>query len=243
MSDLSSYQRAFVEAIDARRFVHPAQAVYRNTAIKGALDALADNYRTIATILGHDPFVELAAAFVDEVPPDNPVLAGYGAAFPEWIDKQKIGDVLPYLSGVARIDRLHTEAHLAANFEPLAPQLLASLSADQWSRSTVKLHPATRFGWFAVPAPSIWLAHFDPSAAEIAPEWKAEGVLVTRPVDAVLARKVGPAEHRILAGLRIGETIGHAAGSAHALYPDADITSAFHDILDSGAIASLKARR
>lgn len=240
MSDLADYQRAFVEAIDARRYVHPAQAVYRNGAVRAAIDALADNFPTVATILGREPFGELAASFVGEHAPDSPVLARYGAPFPAWIEGQKIGQLLPYLAGVAAIDLLRTEAHLAADGAPIAPDTLAERPADQWSRSRVVLHPAVRFGWYAVPAPSIWLAHWEPCSAEIAPEWKGEGIILTRPHDAVRARKIGPAEHRILAGLRIGETIGAAAGAAHALYPDADITHAFRGILASGAIGSLK---
>lgn len=240
MPDLATWQRDFVDAIDGKGYGHPILSVYRNTSFKGAIDALADNYPTIAMILGETAFLALASEFVTDLPPDSPVLASYGAGFADWLESQPIAQALPYLSGVAQIDRLRTESHLAAEGETLDPAALAGVSAEQWSKSGAVLHPATRFGWYTVPAPSIWLAHLDPHAAEIAPEWRSEGVLLTRRDGAVVAIRIGAAEHRILFGLRLGETIGTAAAVAASLYPKADITGAFRDILASGALSSLK---
>lgn len=240
MSDLATYQRDFVATLDGARDGHIALAIYRNTAIKGAVDALADNYPTITAILGETAFLALAADFVAISPPDSPVLAGYGAGFADWLEAQPIGQALPYLSGVAQIDRMRTESHLAADGVAIDPVALAAMSAEQWSQSAARLHPATRFGWFTVPAPSIWLAHLGAQEEEIAPEWQAEGMLITRPGGAVTARRIGAAEHRILFGLRLGETIGRAAATAASLYPQADITGAFREILASGALSSLK---
>jgi hypothetical protein len=208
-----------------------------------AIEALAASYPVVAAILGHSPFAELAAEFVTEVPPTDPNLAAYGCRFPEWIVGRKIGRVLPYLSSVAAIDRLHLAAARAPADTPVAAPVLTGMTATEWSASRVKLHAATRFGWFAVPAPSIWLAHFSPRGAGDATEWKAEGLLITRPADHVQARRIGPSAHRILSGLRIGETIGAASAAAHGLYPEADIMSAVHSILDSGAVAGFRAGR
>ena len=240
MPDLAAFQRQFVETIDGARPGDPIIGVYRNTSVKGAVDALADNYPTVLMILGESAFVAFAIDFIGDCPPDNPVLAAYGAGFADWLESQTIGRTLPYLSGIAQIDRLRTEAHLAAEGDMLDPAQLAAVSAEQWAKSAAVLHPATRFGWFTVPAPSIWLAHLDPHAAEIAPEWRAEGMLITRREGAVMAQRIGAAEHRILFGLRIGETIDQAATAATNLYPQADITAAFRDILAAGALSSLK---
>lgn len=208
-----------------------------------AVEALAANYPIVAAILGHAPFADLAAEFVAEMPPEGPNLAAYGCRFPEWVVGRKIGRVLSYLSSVAAIDRLHLAAARAPADTPVVNAVISGMTAAEWSASRVQLHAATRFGWFAVPAPSIWLAHFEPGRAEEITEWKSEGLLVTRPADRVQAHPIGPAAHRILSGLRIGETVGAASAAAHALYPDADITGAVHAILDSGAIATFRARR
>jgi hypothetical protein len=240
MSDLAHFQRDFVAALDAAQPRNPALAVYRNTAIKGAVDALADNYPTVAMILGEAAFRALAADHVMASPPNSPVLAGYGAGFPDWLELQPICQALPYLSGVAQIDRFRTESHIASEGAALDPAALAAISAETWSASAVTLHPATRFAWFSVPAPSIWLAHLGVHEGDIAPEWRSEGIILTRLHGAVTARRIAAADHRILFGLRVGETIGQAATAAAALYPQADITAAFRDILAGGALSTLK---
>jgi len=242
MSDLADYQRDFVAALDGGNGAPQLLAVYRNTTVKAAIDALADNYPTIAMILGGEAFVMLATEFVGDFPPESPVLAAYGAGFADWLKAHPFGEALPYISAIAEIDRFQTEAHLAADAPALSPAVIAGLSAETWSASTTVLHPATRVGWFTVPAPSIWLAHLEADAGEIAPAWIAEGVLVTRPDGAVVARRINAAQHRILSGLRIGETIGQAASATAALYPNADITGAFREILVSGAISALKTK-
>lgn len=242
MPDLASFQREMVETLDGCRTGNPLLAIHRNTSLKGAADALADNYPTIAMILGRSSFAALASSFVTDLPPDSPVLAIYGAGFADWLEAHPIARALPYLSGVAQIDRFRTEAHLAAEGEVLDPADLARVPAEQWSRSAVLLHPATRFGWFTVPAPSIWLAHLDPPSVRIAPDWRAEGVLVTRRDGAVIAQRIGPAGHRILFGLRLGETIGQAVAAAASLYPESDLSRAFGDILASGALSLLKTK-
>ena len=219
---------------------NPAFAVYRNTAIKGAVDALGDNYPTVAMLLGEAMFRALAADHVMAAPPASPALAGYGAGFADWLEVQPICQALPYLSAIAQIDRFRTESHIASEGAALDPAALAAVSADTWSASAVTLHPATRFAWFSVPAPSIWLAHLDAPEGDIAPEWRSEGIVLTRLHGAVTARRITAAEHRILFGLRVGETIGRAAAAAAALYPQADITAAFREILASGALSSLK---
>lgn len=240
MSDIAAVRRTVA---DARALFGAPRSKPQTIPPAEAVEALAASYPIVAAILGHAPFAEFAAEFVAEVPPEDPNLAAYGCRFPEWIVGRKIGRVLPYLSSVAAIDRLHLAAARAPADTPVAAAVIADKTAAEWSASRVKLHAATRFGWFAVPAPSIWFAHFAPSRAEDLTEWKAEGLLITRPADRVQARRIGPATHRILSGLRIGETIGAASAAAHALYPDADITNAVHILLDSGAIGSFRARR
>jgi hypothetical protein len=62
-----------------------ALAVYRNTTIKGRIDALEANYPTVLQMVGEDWFRAAAAAFVTEQPGDTPVLVDYGAGFPDWL--------------------------------------------------------------------------------------------------------------------------------------------------------------
>lgn len=211
-------------------------------AIGAAIAALKAHYPIVARIVGLERFSELAAGFAAEISAEVSPLASWARRLPEWIARQNVGRILPHLANVAQIDRLWGEAQGADDERPFARDAIAAMTASQWSRSRLWPHPAARFGWFATPAPSVWLAHFDPASAEDRLEWKAEGILITRPDGALQARRIGPAVHRILSGLRIGETIGGASSAAHALYPEADITGAVDAIVDSGALAALRPR-
>nr|WP_166179923.1 DNA-binding domain-containing protein [Altererythrobacter segetis] len=240
MCELATFQQEFLHQIDHATFAHPAMAVYRNTVAVGAITAVIDNFSTVAALVGPKAMKALAQEFVRDVPPDNPILARYGGAFPSWLAEHPLADELPYLADVARIDRMRTEAHLAADAPEFGLEDVARLTAEEWTRCRVTMRPATRIAWFAVPAPSIWVAHPVADGTEIAPEWQAEGILVTRSEGAVGAWVIGACEHRILHGLRLGETVGQAALAASRLYPGDNITRAFRKIVASGAFSSIK---
>lgn len=242
MPELAAFQHAFVERI-GRLDVEPTPlAVYRNTSLLGAITALADNFPTVGMIVGGEAMEALARAFVEACPPDSPILARYGNEFPRWLETHAFADELPYLPAVAQIDWLRVEAHLAADAPEFGLEDLVRMTAEDWSRCRVTLHPATRIAWFTLPAPSIWVAHLDPALDEIAPEWEAEGILVTRRGGAASGWVIRACEHRILHGLRLGETVGQAALAASRLYPASNISRAFRRIVASGAITSLRTK-
>lgn len=230
--DLAAFQRQFASTIDQP--VGGAMAVYRNTVIHGAVEALAANYPVVAQIVGEEMFEAIAVEFASSQPPKSPVLALYGEAFAEWLEEQAWAGDLPYLADVARIERLHVEALTAADAEPLA-------SVDDASLATLrlKLHPALRFSWLQTPAMTIWLAHQQAFRSTIEPEWKHEGALFARPTPFVMHKlRIGRAAHRILFGIRLGEKAGASIEAAARLYPDADGKALFASLLNLGAFAA-----
>ena len=232
--DLLQFQRDFAASID--RSAAGALAVYRNTVIHGAVEALRANYPVVEQILGDEMFERVAVDFATECPPRRPVLALYGARFAEWLEQQAwIGD-LPYLSDVARVERLRVECLMAADAGPLAAD---DVRARQAAGAALSLHPSVRFDWLQTPAMSIWLAHQQAVGSEIAPEWRAEGALFVRPSPFVLhAPRIGPAAHRMLFGLRIGESVNAAIAAAERLYPDEDCRSVFAALVNLGLFAA-----
>lgn len=241
MSDLARFQRDFVASLEGLAYtaMHPALAVYRNTSALGAIEALAANYPTVRMILGDRAFEQAACAFVQDAPPRSAVLATYGRRFPDFVANQEIALELPYLSDVARIDRLHLEALFAADAPPLDPSTLGATDPEYWTRLKLKLHPATRFGWFTSPAMAIWLAHADADEPrEIVAEWSAGGALFVRPFGHVEAHAIDRAAHRMLCGILVGETVGDSAVSTLSLYPDADVGALFASLAATGLFAS-----
>ena len=228
LPDLACFQRQFAATIDQP--VGGAMAVYRNTVIHGAVEALAANYPVVAQIVGEEMFEGIAVEFASAQPPRTPVLALYGVAFAEWIEHQAwVGD-LPYLADVARVERLHVESLSAADAEPLE-----SVEADL-ATLRLKLHPALRFNWLQTPAMTIWLAHQQAVPSAIEPEWKHEGALFARPAAFLMHKlRIGRPAHRILFGIRLGEEVGASLAAAARLYPDCDGVALFASLLNLGA--------
>ena len=124
----------------------PGFAVYRNTVLRGCIDALAANYPTVATLVGGEWFDAAAGRFARaaacRATAASPPTAR--ASPTSWRAFEPAAG-LAYLAGVARLDRAWTEAHLAAD----APVLTAARS-PRWRRrslldAVLVPHPATRW--------------------------------------------------------------------------------------------------
>ena len=243
MPDLATFQLAFANAVARGQTrgaleSQPGFAVYRNTTPNALIEALRANYPVTAEIVGDEAFDELAFDFCGRRPPADPILLGYGEGFADYLDGQVWIGELPYLSGVARLERLCTEAHIAADGETLIAADLAALGAEGWMGLRLPLHPATRFIWLRTPAVTIWQAHRAEDGFErLEPQWRAEGALITRPAGAVEALPISAAEHRLLSGLRLGERAGEAAAALADVYPEADFPLLFLCLVNRGAFS------
>jgi hypothetical protein len=235
MSDLARFQRDFVAMLD-RPQTGPA-AIYRNTVLVGAIDALADNFPVCRRILGDEAFAGLAGEHAAAYPPEHAVLAHYGARFPAWLDAHECGEALPYLSDVARCERLWVEALHAADSPVLCSTDLQALAPEALLATRLILHPSARFAWLETPATPIWLAHQDPDCDGCEPEWAGSGALFTRPAFTVQGCALDRAQFALLAALAQGEMLGTAAAMMARDMPDADIGEAISLLLTSGTFA------
>jgi hypothetical protein len=91
---LERFQDDFVQAIYGDRDVdssvaaltlQPGFAIYRNTIIKGCIDALQANYPTIERLVGTDWFRAAAAVYVRETRPTNVSMMEYGETFADFL--------------------------------------------------------------------------------------------------------------------------------------------------------------
>lgn len=215
-----------------------AIAVYRNTSIKGRIDALEANYPTVSQLVGAEWFRAAGREFVEAEPGDNPVLAAFGAGFADWLAAFEPARDMPWLVPVARLDRAWTEAHLAADAVPLAgPQAAAAGLA--LTATPARLHPSVRLFWFDWTAPSLWLAHRYPSPqADLCWSPEPEGLLIHRPGAEVRARCLSRAEWVFLDACRKGRPFGVASLAARSVRPKADISSLFADLIALGVFDS-----
>ena len=165
----------------------PGFAVYRNTCLKGCVDALTAQFPSVLRLVGNDWFRAAATEHVRAQPPQDGRLLRYGAGFPPFLQTFAPAAGLPYLAGVAQLDWLWTQAHVAADAAPLPPHAMATWDANTLHTTTLRLHPATHWhGHAELPLYSLWRAareqHDDPNPAA----WVGVGALLTRPHDQVL---------------------------------------------------------
>ncbi len=164
----------------------PGFAVYRNNVVTACIEALEANYPTVRALVGAEWFREAAIVFVRRSWPDDGRMACYGSGFAAFLRGFDPASALPYLAGVAELDRCWTEAHLATDAAPLDPAALAGWTPEQLAAATLVPHPAARWARFDEgPIFTIWRRHREDAdlAAEL--DWRGEAAFVGRPRSAV----------------------------------------------------------
>lgn len=243
MPELLQFQRRFAEDMQVVADRPTPMLVYRNTSLLGAIEALRDNFPVTCDIVGERVFEVLVTSFARRYPPENPVLARYGRKFAEWLSAQDIADAIPYLADVARCERMWVESLHSPDSPALELGDLPQGDADQLLLMRPRIHPAARFEWQSTPAIEIWRVHQDGFEGVLEPEWRACGALFTRPEFNADGIAIDAACHRILFGIRIGETLGEAARAAITIYPAADVGNCFAELVQAGAFAAISSER
>jgi hypothetical protein len=233
LPDLADFQTRFAASLtgDPPTGAPAGLAVHRNTIARGLIDVLVGSYPTVQRLMGEAWFAEEALAFARAHPPVSPVLAEYGEGFPAFL-RREAGQERAYLADVARLDRAWTEAHLAADAEPLADAPFDLCPAP---------HPAARLLAFDLPAVTLWRLNRPPAPVldePVEPEWIPQACLVSRPADAVIVTELDAAGHDFVAACLSGATFGAAAVALLEQYPDADLAGLVARLLAAGAFGA-----
>jgi hypothetical protein len=224
---LAAFQRDFAAALLADPTSsaaggvagQPGFAVYRNTVRRGCIDALAANYPTVAELVGEEWFENAAALFVRAHLPHEGALIRYGEAFADFLETFAPAAELPYLPGVARLDRAWTEAQLAADAPVLVAASLSALSPETLLGAVLVPHPSARWLDFAaVPAFTIWRRHREglPLADEL--PWRGESALLLRPTRDVAWLAIDSSAVTFLSACAEGRPFGQAADERAAAW-------------------------
>lgn len=216
-------------------------SVYRNTVAKGCADAIAGLYPTVERIVGPDWMREAARRFAAEHPPTRASLVDYGDAFPKWLEDFPPAVDLPYLVGLARLDRLWTEAHISADAAGIDPGDLAALAPEHLAAARPVLHPSLRFMAFEDGLPGLWSelrrAETAPAVLALSPEPGA--ILLVRPDGAVADHLISAGGVAFLAACQSGCPLGEAAVAGLAAEPGLDVAGLFAALIAWGALSAL----
>jgi hypothetical protein len=252
VADLARFQDAFARAIMATDGLsgappeiaalarQPGFAVYRNTVMKGCIDALQANYPAVARLVGDEWFRAAAAVYVRDHLPRVPMLVEYGAGFADFLADFGPAAELPYLPAVARLDRFWTEAHLAGDEEPVTGAAVARLSPGELARTVLLPHASCRWAWFdGHPAFSLWRRNRELADDLSDVQWRSEGVLLARPRDSVRWIELDAGGCAFLDVCGAGGTLADAAAAALATDPEADLSALIATLLEVGAFGHI----
>jgi hypothetical protein len=247
MRELHAFQQTFDRALlehssppdEALRSMDVALAIHRNTAMKGLVDALAANYPTVSQLVGEDWFKACAIEYVRRHPARSPVLALYGDDFPAFLGAFGPATELPYLSEVARIDRMWIEALMAPDATTLVSSSLASLHSDALAELRMALHPATRFAWVRHSAATIWIHHRTTRSEALRIADSEEGILLTRQHGLIEYSLLGCGGSEFLRCLRDGAPLRTAAETALRTDADTDVAGVLAQSIVAGAFTEL----
>lgn len=218
MHSLAEFQQQFAAAllnpaVDLGKTVQAGLSVHRNTAMKGLIDALSANYPTVQRLVGEEWFRAAAGIYARGHLPRQAALALYDGEFADFLRDFSPAASLPYLYDVARLDRLWSETHFAADAEPLQADRLARLAPEALQVVQLQLHPSSRFIWCAHSAVTIWRLNRPPVAPpqEIETDDAEQGALFVRPHGACEMLPLSRAEYLFLLHIRAGASLGAAA--------------------------------
>lgn len=164
----------------------------------------------------------------------------YGEDFPAFLQRFEPARELPYLSGVAQLDRLWLELFSAVEQPVLALAALATKTPEQLARKTLVPRAALRWRWFAeLPVFSIWSCTRE--GREVSPMlvWQGEGALLSRSAGRISCQPLERASCVFLDACAAGRSLEQSSELALAVQPELDFNDLLGRLLATGAFAAL----
>ena len=244
--NLSEFQDAFVGALYDRESAalamlsaQPGFKVYRNTVMKGAVDALQANFPTVVRLVGSEWLQAAAAIHARQSPPSDSRLIHHGAEFPAFLDQFEHARELPYLGNVARLDLLWTQCHAAADEPGIDVNQIAALAPEGLAELQLTPRAAARWSWFAdQPVFSIWHHNREALPMPDPLQWQGEGALLVRSEGVVHWQPLDIGGCAFLDACASGQNLAQAAEHASNIQPSLDILDLLTRLVSADVFAA-----
>ncbi|HWU61231.1 MAG TPA: DNA-binding domain-containing protein [Ensifer sp.] len=211
--------------------------VYRNNVTVSLVNALAEVFPTVQNLVGEEFFRAMARLYVQDNPPASRLLFEYGANFANFIEGFEPASDLPFLSDVARLERLWLDSFHAADATPLDGAVLQRVDPEQLAGLTFIAHPASRLFRGEHAAVTIMARDRAGQPLDGLDPFMAEDGLVTRPAFDPEIRHLPLGGADFIGLLLAGHTLGEAAGAALSADPDFNLPAAISAIIEAGAFS------
>lgn len=217
-------------------------AVYRNNVTVSLIDALADTFPVVQTLVGEEFFRAMARIFAVKNPPRSAIMAYYGRDFADFVAAFPPAASVPYLADVARLEMARIIAYHAADVVLIHPQVLQAALADQTQLLSLQLmlHPSVHVIESGFAIFSIWTAHQGAGGALSVDPDVAQTALVYREDLDVDTIELTVGTGTFVNALLTGQTLADAAQAASSNAPEFDLTNALTLLLRLRLITHLK---
>ncbi|HMA48321.1 MAG TPA: DNA-binding domain-containing protein [Magnetospirillaceae bacterium] len=213
--------------------------IYRNNTLLGLTDPLRATFPVVAQLVGEEFFLRMAGDFVRAHPPQRPELLAYGQEFPAFIADYQAAASVPYLADVARLELAWNFAYNAADRDPLPRQALTAFPPEALETLRLTPHPSLRFVASNWPVMAIWQAHQAEDGPDGSVDLEAGGdmLLVYRPRQDTLIRKVGAGAFAFVMALAARQSLAAAVTSALSGDPDFNVAGELSALLAADLFA------
>lgn len=210
--------------------------IYRNNVMASLIDAMAANFPAVHDLVGRDYFRALAAEFIRENPPEQPVLSEFGGAFSDFISAFPPLADYPYLKDVAAMEWAWLRVYHGADATPVAPDVLTTIDPAKLGDAVFTPIPAYRLIYSRFPLSEIWKQTRSEEVEGFSPE-ADQAILLCRPDMEVTLTGLSQDVAAFADLLFFGKTLGEAAEAVVSGYEDFDLSQALGSLLSARVFA------
>jgi hypothetical protein len=134
----------FADIISTRVTSSARLDIYRDGYFLRLLDALANDYPVLKTLVGAEKFTELGTRYINALPSVFRSVRWFGQQLPAFLRAQQDLVNQDWLPELAEFEWLLTEAFDEADLTCIDLTTMAAIAPDQWPTMFFTLHPSVR---------------------------------------------------------------------------------------------------
>lgn len=200
------------------------------------VEAIENDYPTLAKVLGGGPLRSLTARYVSRFPPRSHDLGRFGDRLPAFLETDALTGDLPFLPDLSRLEWAVAEAFVAPDVPELSWADLARIGPEAAADLSLVLRPGAALVGSMWPIHDIWSCrHQPPEAVDVALSRAARTVLVSRRGIEIVCRPASGLEVLLFrvaeAGGRIADLLAENGERAR------ELVASFRALVEDGVFA------
>jgi hypothetical protein len=234
-------QAAILEAIRGDGIDPGARLrIYRHHYESSLTEALKAIYPVVCRLVDERFFAFAAHRYIEASPPRRVCLHEYGADFPEFLAGFPPCRDLAYLADVARLEQLINQSLHSPAEEALEIGEFMHVALGDYPRLVFRLAASLRYLESPWPVDRVWLANRPGSNGEVDLGEGGCRLEIRQQGEAVVFRRLDPAELELRRSLLAGATLEGAAAAALERDPLFDLAMGIRRLLAEGLVVNFR---